>query len=240
VFFQGFVLAKKISKKAACGRRDLLGRSPLIVSEVLSRIFECRFARKKSDPNRTIRESVVVKMSNAHTPNDSNIVWHIARGNERFGPFSLRQLEEMVASGRLIPSDMLWNPSLPSWQPASSVIEKGFPPPLPAMPNVPSQAIYGVSANDPKKEFIARKLVAGILGIVFGSLGIHKFVLGLNQAGAIMLATTLACTVLSILILPAFGALAMWVIGIVEGVMYLSKSDEEFYQSYAVQKKAWF
>ena len=30
------------------------------------------------------------------------------------------------------------------------------------------------------------------------------------------------------------------IIGIVEGVIYLSKSDEDFYETYVVGKKEWF
>ena len=31
-----------------------------------------------------------------------------------------------------------------------------------------------------------KKILAGILGIVLGGLGVHKFILGYNQEGAIM------------------------------------------------------
>ena len=37
-----------------------------------------------------------------------------------------------------------------------------------------------------------------------------------------------------------FGAAPMSVIGIIEGIIYLTKSDEEFYQTYVVGKKGWF
>src|SRR5689334_20133589 len=37
----------------------------------------------------------------------------------------------------------------------------------------------------------SRKLIAGLLGIFLGSLGVHKFYLGQTQAGIIMLAVTL-------------------------------------------------
>ena len=30
------------------------------------------------------------------------------------------------------------------------------------------------------------------------------------------------------------------VIGLIEGIMYLTKSDEEFYNTYQVGKKGWF
>ena len=35
-------------------------------------------------------------------------------------------------------------------------------------------------------------------------------------------------------------ALVMEVIALIEGIIYLTKSDEEFYQLYEVEKKEWF
>ena len=32
----------------------------------------------------------------------------------------------------------------------------------------------------------------------------------------------------------------MAIIGLVEGIIYLTKSDEEFFKLYAIQKKQWF
>ena len=76
------------------------------------------------------------------------------------------------------------------------------------------------------------KIACGIVAILIGSLGIHKFIMGQTTAGIIMLLVTLlTCGV---------GATVMWVIGIVEGIIYLTKSDEDFYQTYVVEKKAWF
>ena len=81
------------------------------------------------------------------------------------------------------------------------------------------------------EEAKSKKMLAGILGILLGGLGIHKFVLGNTTPGLIMLlVSVLTC---------GFGYFIMHVIGIVEGIMYLTKSDEEFYQMYIVDKKAW-
>jgi len=77
-----------------------------------------------------------------------------------------------------------------------------------------------------------KKLVAGICGLVLGAFGVHKFILGYTTEGVIMLViTVISCGVLSIV--PA-------VIGIVEGIMYLTKSDEEFVRTYIQSKKGWF
>jgi hypothetical protein len=32
----------------------------------------------------------------------------------------------------------------------------------------------------------------------------------------------------------------MNIIGLIEGIIYLTKSDEDFYQTYAIEKKEWF
>lgn len=82
------------------------------------------------------------------------------------------------------------------------------------------------------KEFAGKKIAAGICGILLGSLGIHKFILGLNKPAIIMLLVTLLTC--------GIGYFVMLIVGIVEGIIYLTKSDEEFYQLYAVQKKEWF
>ncbi|AFZ68002.1 TM2 domain-containing protein [Deinococcus peraridilitoris] len=86
----------------------------------------------------------------------------------------------------------------------------------------------------------SKKIVAGILGILLGSLGIHKFYLGMTQPAIIMLAVSLAGVFLSFLILPIFATWAMGIIGLIEGIIYLTKSDAEFAKTYEVGKKPWF
>jgi TM2 domain-containing membrane protein YozV len=77
-----------------------------------------------------------------------------------------------------------------------------------------------------------KKILAGILGIVVGAFGVHKFVLGYTTEGIIMLLiTVLTCGIFAIV--PS-------VIGIVEGIIYLTKSDEEFVMTYLQNKKGWF
>ncbi|NIP95080.1 MAG: TM2 domain-containing protein [Akkermansiaceae bacterium] len=74
-----------------------------------------------------------------------------------------------------------------------------------------------------------KKLVAGILGILIGSLAIHKFYLGYTKEAVIHL-------VISIVTCGLFG----WVVGLIEGILYLTKSDEEFVATYIEGRKPWF
>lgn len=72
-----------------------------------------------------------------------------------------------------------------------------------------------------------KKLAAGLLAILLGGLGVHKFILGYTKEGIIQLILGFLCGV-------------GFVIGLIEGIIYLTKTDEEFYQTYQVGKKGWF
>ncbi len=80
-----------------------------------------------------------------------------------------------------------------------------------------------------------KKILAGILGILLGWLGVHKFILGYNKEGAIM-------AVVSIVgwFLCGIPTMIVSIVGLVEGIMYLTKSDEDFYNTYQAGKKPWF
>lgn len=77
-----------------------------------------------------------------------------------------------------------------------------------------------------------KKIAAGICGILLGALGVHKFVLGYTTEGLIMLLVSiLTCGI---------GAPVIGVIGLIEGIMYLTKTDDEFYRTYMASQKGWF
>ena len=85
-----------------------------------------------------------------------------------------------------------------------------------------------------------KKVLAGILGIIFGCLGVHKFILGYNKEGIILLSITLVGIVLSCIGVGIFMVWAAIIVGLIEGIIYLTKSDAEFYATYQVGKKPWF
>lgn len=87
-----------------------------------------------------------------------------------------------------------------------------------------------------------KKIAAGICGIVLGGLGIHKFVMGYTQEGVILLSVYLVSIILAVVTCGIATPLVLLpsVIGIIEGIIYLTKSDEEFVQTYIVNKKPWF
>lgn len=62
------------------------------------------------------------------------------------------------------------------------------------------------------------KLVAGLLGVFVGGLGIHRFYLGYNLIGVIQLLVTVVLGILTC----GFGALAGHIWGLVEGILILT------------------
>ncbi|MDX6765945.1 MAG: TM2 domain-containing protein [Candidatus Methylacidiphilales bacterium] len=74
-----------------------------------------------------------------------------------------------------------------------------------------------------------KKLPAGICGILLGAFGIHKFILGYTTEGLIMLGLSIVTC----------GSISS-IIGLIEGIIYLTKTDEEFVATYVTAKKGWF
>ena len=107
---------------------------------------------------------------------------------------------------------------------------------LPVSP-MPMQPVYQQKLPGAEK-----KIAAGICGILIGSLGIHKFILGYQQEGLIYLAMFAAAFIIAIVTcgIGTFLLMIPSIMGIVEGIIYLTKSDEEFVQTYVINKKPWF
>ncbi|WP_216320133.1 TM2 domain-containing protein [Deinococcus aestuarii] len=114
-------------------------------------------------------------------------------------------------------------------------------------------ALPSTGSSSVPADIAQRKLIAGLLGIVLGSLGVHKFYLGMNTPGLIMLGANIGVWILAFLLglitlgfgliitVPLAGLIsgAIGLLGLVEGILYLTKSDEEFYRQYVLGKKPW-
>lgn len=148
----------------------------------------------------------------------------IGADGQQYGPVSAEQLQRWIAENRVNAHTLIQPEGATEWRALSTFPEfvsdfKAAPPPLAVPPST-------VSAK------ASKKIAAGILGILLGSLGIHKFILGYTGAGLIMLLVTiLTCGI---------GGCVMWIIGLIEGIIYLTKSDEEFVRTYVDGRKEWF
>ena len=79
-------------------------------------------------------------------------------------------------------------------------------------------------------------VAAGLLAIFLGAFGVHKFYLGYNTQGFIMLAISILAGIFTI----GLAAGVIWVIAIIEGVLYLTKTQSEFERIYVYGKREWF
>ena len=77
--------------------------------------------------------------------------------------------------------------------------------------------------------------VLRVLAFILGAFGVHKFYLGKNTAGFIMLGVFLGGIIF-------FGvpSLIIGIIAFIEAIIYLIKSDEEFYEDYVAGERSWF
>jgi TM2 domain containing protein+B7201 len=73
-----------------------------------------------------------------------------------------------------------------------------------------------------------KKILAGVLAIMLGGFGVHKFILGYTKEGVLQI------------LMSFFSCGLAGIIPFVEGIIYLTKSDEEFYQIYQVGRRPWF
>jgi len=159
--------------------------------------------------------------------------YFIAIEGMQHGPFEARDLPQHG----LRPDTLVWADGMPQWQRADSVpaLQHLFsggatiPPPPPADAYQPD---YFPAAPPYHQGMSSNRVVAGVCGILIGALGIHKFILGYSGAGLIMLlGTLLTC---------GLGGTVFGIIGIIEGIIYLSKSEEEFYNTYVIHRREWF
>ena len=85
-------------------------------------------------------------------------------------------------------------------------------------------------------EIKSKRTNTGIFAIIFGELGVHKFMLGYNTEGCILLAVS----IIGGIITCGFALFITAIIAVIEGIIILNKTPEEFKRTYIDNKKGWF
>ena len=148
----------------------------------------------------------------------------IGTDGKEYGPVTVEQIRQWATDGRINAQTLIQPEGSADWKAAAN-----FPDLLPPVAPPIAQSAPGSATKPPGAD---KKISAGICGVLLGSLGIHKFVLGYTgEALTMLLVTVLTCGI---------GGIVMHVIGLVEGIIYLTKTDEEFVATYVTNKKGWF
>lgn len=147
----------------------------------------------------------------------------VGANGQQYGPVGAEEIRRWIAENRVNAQTLAQTEGAQDWKPLGSLPEfasqlKTAPPQI-----VPPATAASRAAN---------KIPAGVCGILLGSLGIHKFILGYTGAGLVMLlVTVLTCGI---------AGAVMHLIGLIEGIVYLCKSDEDFVRTYVDGRKEWF
>lgn len=105
--------------------------------------------------------------------------WHVGRGGQQSGPFSIEQLREMAARGELSPGDLVWKQGMSDWVDCASVADL-----LPAA----RSAARGPSSPD-WNPYQAPSADAGLPSIDGGSRDRVEYAGFLTRVGAAILDT---------------------------------------------------
>ena len=125
-------------------------------------------------------------------------MYKILGGDRReYGPVTAEQIRQWIAEGRANSSTLAKAEDSPEWKPLSTFPEFTFPP-IPAAPPL----------LDDRKS----RLVGGLLGILLGGLGVHRFYLGYIGIGIAQIVVTFATC--------GWG----WIWGFIEGILILTNS----------------
>jgi TM2 domain-containing membrane protein YozV len=183
-----------------------------------------------------------------HLASPASTMWHYTlNGEQQANPIDQQTLIQLIISGRVGPEDNVWNETMATWAKVSQVATLAayaLPPAsheggnnwpsgsssvFPSL-QFPSAPRSRGQVSQEYRAFVGKKTAAGVIALLLGALGVHKFMLGLTTGGLTML-------LLCILLVPIP---FLSVIAFIEGILYLSKSDEQFFRDYAVDRRQWF
>ena len=110
-------------------------------------------------------------------------LWYYAIGGERQGPVGFEHLRQLMLTGQIAPTDLVWRQGMADWQAAHTIAGLGAPPPPPRSPIGPPQmsspppppAGYGYYGVAPMGYASARPI-----GASYNGMAIAGFVLSLT------------------------------------------------------------
>jgi TM2 domain-containing membrane protein YozV len=154
----------------------------------------------------------------------------VGTDGQQYGPVGADQIRRWIAENRVNAHTLVQGESSPEWKPLVSFAE--FASDFKTAPPTIISSYHNPRASN--------KIAAGVCGILLGWLGVHKFILGYTGSGIIMLLVSILAPILTCFTFGIIGTTVMAIIGIIEGIIYLTKPDDEFVRLYVDGRREWF
>lgn len=143
----------------------------------------------------------------------------------------LKALEEEIEANPQSAANRAWAPRVSAARPVPTRFESSNSRINPTDVRDLGQRPYNASDKN--------RVVAALLAFFLGGLGVHKFYLGKNRAGLIMLALTLLGFLTSIILIGLPILFGVGAVAFVESIIYLLTSDDDFDAKYGRGNKEW-
>ena len=204
-------------------------------------------------PSVLVEEQAVVEVQKPSTKNGPPPMlfgqqWWYGKNGSEAGPVDQATLQQMLASGTLSPDDIVWTDGMAQWVPAGQapgLAPVRTPPPPPSSEKVKfchhcGAHIAALAEICPKcgvrqaempgwggqPAAGPNKVVACLLALFLGCLGVHKFYLGETVWGIFYLLAFV------FLFWTMFVPVVISVVCLIEGIVYLTYSDADFARKY--------
>ena len=100
--------------------------------------------------------------------------------------------------------------------------------------SAPSLQVHSMGPVTPT--FQKSHVVAALLAFFGGMFGIHKFYLGYYQTAFTMMAASIVGGIVTF----GLAAAVVWVVAVVEGATYASRTQTQFEEAYVRDRRDWF
>ena len=139
--------------------------------------------------------------------------WYYLAGGQQVGPLPTEALARIVRAGQVGANVMVWRNGMDGWMPLALVPELA-----PLAEQAPGAVPILPAAHEVARHNGKSKVTAGLLAILIGGLGIHKFYLGGWGWGLLYI-------ILIWTFIPA-------IVAFIEGIIYLTMSERAFDDTY--------
>lgn len=90
-----------------------------------------------------------------------------------------------------------------------------------------------------KEDSLTCRQKASLLAIFLGALGVHKFYLGHLAEGCVHITLTLASLAAAFVVDSWLPLVVVMLFSAIEGVIYVSRSEEQFVRDYLEERRRW-